>query len=425
MIKYKKRPNGYWKKEKNAIQEAKKIMRKLKVRRLPSQTELNNLGFSYFVAAVSQHHGGFTDFRIKLGQKPKRNKYGLWKDENYTLTQARSFLEDHELNSLPSQQELGRYGRSDLSTAIALYHGGFRRFRAKLGQSQRQKEHGVWKSLKYTKDQAREILQKHQLKKLPGGSQLSEMGYSSFVVSVNKYHGGLPRIRRLLGEKSGRNAPGTWRNIKYCLQQARRLTRKHNLEKLPCHEDLTMLGYPSLAGAIEKYHGGYHVFRSLLGEEENRRKTGLLEDRDYVIQQLKKLMKEHGIGTIPSAYQLRKWGHTSLAAAVHNHHGGFNALRESLGERPRKEADGAWKSLDFTLEKAKEFLQEHSVYGTLPGGWTLHRLGYNSLIRAIQKYHGGFNYFREKFNEYMGIKSQSRREHLTSLLEDYIGEENN
>ncbi|MDO8508092.1 MAG: hypothetical protein Q7S27_00240 [Nanoarchaeota archaeon] len=352
-----RRPRGYWQNEKNVIQEAKRIMKDLKVKNLPSFIELSRLGFRGLANAIQRYYG-FTNFRMRLGEKSQRCEWGLWKDENYAVQQALDFMKKNKFNILPSGQVLCRYGRSDLSSVISKYHGGFYKFRAKLGEPKKIREMGVWKSLKYTKDQAREILQKHQLKKLPGGSQLNEMGYSSFVVSVNKYHGGLPRIRRLLGEKP-EHSYGIMKNIEYCLKQARRLIQKEGLKRLPSRKGLAKLGYSSLSSAISLYHGGFFNFRKLLGED------------------------------------------------------------------PIVEARDSWKSLEFTLEKAKEFLEENLEYETLPGDWTLRSLGYNSLRQSIHKYHGGFNVFRKRFNRYVRLQPLSKKgEHLTSLLEDYVEGEN-
>ncbi|MBS3082004.1 hypothetical protein J4416_03695 [Candidatus Pacearchaeota archaeon] len=63
-----------------------------------------------------------------------------------------------------------------------------------------------------------------------------------------------------------RRSPGYWRSLKNCIYEARTLVSENGLDRLPGHLALTEMGHNSLAGAIQKYHGGYHTFRSSLGE---------------------------------------------------------------------------------------------------------------------------------------------------------------
>jgi len=55
-----------------------------------------------------------------------------WRDLNFALKEAKSFMEKENYSTLPSQGVLCNLGYSGLSCAIIRYHGGFPAFREKL-----------------------------------------------------------------------------------------------------------------------------------------------------------------------------------------------------------------------------------------------------------------------------------------------------
>jgi hypothetical protein len=123
------KPNGFWKKKQNVIDEARKIMKKHNCDFLPAQNELGRLGYSSFAVAVNKLDGGFNELRKILGEKPPRVVRGSWRDVDHTLNVARKFLEREHLTSLPSQGKLKEMGQGALADAISEYHKGFHNFR--------------------------------------------------------------------------------------------------------------------------------------------------------------------------------------------------------------------------------------------------------------------------------------------------------
>lgn len=59
----------------------------------------------------------------------------------------------------------------------------------------------------------------------------------------------------------------------------------------------------------------------------------------------------------------------------------------------KKLPNGTWKSLEYTIERAKAAMQKHE-WTTLPSAHFLHRHAYSAITHGIVKYHGGFHYFR-------------------------------
>jgi len=59
-----------------------------------------------------------------------------------------------------------------------------------------------------------------------------------------------------------------WKSLDYTIETAKKMMEEHDLTTLPNQKILLRLGYSSLASAIKKYHGGFPIFRTLLGERQ-------------------------------------------------------------------------------------------------------------------------------------------------------------
>ncbi len=412
----KKKEDGLWNNEEYILNYIERLKEKNRIESLPTLRQLSDMGESSLGAAIHKYHGGFVKFRQKLGEKLLQ-KRGMWTSK-HTKQQALNFMMEHNLNHLPSQYYLAQRGRSDLATAIAV-QGGFRRFRKLLGEKPLIREAGRLKDRKYIEKEIKKLMLKHHLKKVPTTSQLDKWGESSLGHSIIYYHGGYTAFRRSLGEKDVREASGQWKDIDFGTEEARRIMKKHDLRYLPGSMELRKMGYSSLAGSITKYYGGYHKFREYLGENRRKIENGKLAQRDYVLTELKRIIKEKKCKSMPTTTQLREWGYSSLAQSLFKYHGGMNSITESLGKKQRRFSNGSWEDLEFALIQTKKILGENKLI-KLPSHEKL--IKYNlgpSLSRAIIKYHGGYNSFREVLNEYLRIPSDDKQ--LTSLLERYVG----
>ncbi len=419
-IRERKKENGLWKDEKYIINYASHIIKKNNLESLPSSTTLNKMGEMSFVHAVHKYHGGFISLRNKLGEKLLR-KRGMW-NLKYTKQQALDFMREYKLDSLPSQQYLSLKGRSDLSTAIAV-QGGFVRFRRLFGEKPVIRNPGSLKDRKYIVEEIKKLMRKHHLKTVPTTLQLGKLGESSLGQAIIRNHGGYTAFRRAMGEKNIKEASGQWQDIKFGVREARRIIKKHSLDYLPGNMELRKMGYNSLSSAITKYYGGYHKFRENLGENKRRIEDGKLAKREYILKELRRIIKEKKCIGMPTTTQLRDWGYASLAQSLFIHHGGINSVAKSLGKKQGRISMGSWESLDFTLVKAKEILAENKL-NRLPCHENLIKYsGGPSLSRAIVKYCGGYTLFRPILEKYLGIKPQSSQ--LEEMLENYIREHEN
>jgi len=117
-----------------ALERAQEIMEKEGWDELPTSSVLQENGYSAFNTAICNFHGGFSKFRESLGQTPYLRRIGLWKDEQFAITQARAIMDEQGLDQFPGQKQLYALGRSDIANAIRRYHGGLTHFRKLLAE---------------------------------------------------------------------------------------------------------------------------------------------------------------------------------------------------------------------------------------------------------------------------------------------------
>jgi len=137
------KPKGYWKSLDNTIAEALKSMEEHSWETLPSCHELDKNGYSALTNALKKYHGGFQTFRTKLGQQNTTKQNGYWQQEENTIAEAKKAMQKHEWNTLPSENELQKYGYYSLNSSISKYYGGILNFRKLLtehetGKTQKQ-----------------------------------------------------------------------------------------------------------------------------------------------------------------------------------------------------------------------------------------------------------------------------------------------
>jgi len=103
---------------------------------------------------------------------------------------------------------------------------------------------------------------------------------------------------------------------------------------------------------------------------------------------------ESKLGHFPTQGEIRENGYTGLVTMMARYYGGMNVVRERMGKNILRKSHGYWQNVDNVVSEAETIMEEHG-FETLPGGWTLSKLGYSSLSTAISSYHGGFVSFRE------------------------------
>jgi len=279
------KPPGYWKKEENAIAETTKVMTKHKWNTLPSSNELRKHGYNSLARAINKYHSGMSVFRTTLGQTNTKKPQGYWQSLENTINEARKAMKKHEWEILPPPTDLKKNKYSSLCRAIFTYHGGFRAFRAKLGQQTPGiKQQGYWQQEENAIAEAQQIMQERGWSVLPQQAILEKHGYSSLTGAISKYHGGYIIFRKKLGQTNTRKPRGYWQKLENIISEARQVMKKHNWKTLPSARELEKHRYSSLSVAIQKYCKGHKNFREILTEQE----TGKTPK-----QQLEELLDEY------------------------------------------------------------------------------------------------------------------------------------
>ncbi|MEK6871620.1 MAG: hypothetical protein AABX16_01835, partial [Nanoarchaeota archaeon] len=183
-------------------QKAREAMKKLKVESLPCSEILKERGYTALASAIEKNYG-FRKFRGLLGEEQKKTETINLKSFDYVRERTLAVMQEHEWQTMPSNETLRSIGESGLVAAIYKYHGGIVAFRKKMGQEQIRKPLNYWKDFKNVKDEAIKILEKFEVNMLPASRFLNEHGYASFVVAVQSYHGGFTIFREKLREYMG------------------------------------------------------------------------------------------------------------------------------------------------------------------------------------------------------------------------------
>jgi len=129
----KRKPHKYWQSLENTIYEVKKVMEEHNYDTLPPQHKLIELGYSGFINAIREYHGGLNNFREKhLGEELLIKPRGYWQNLENTISESKKLMEEHNLDKFPTGNKLIELGYSSLNNAIREYHGGLNNFRKTL-----------------------------------------------------------------------------------------------------------------------------------------------------------------------------------------------------------------------------------------------------------------------------------------------------
>ena len=350
----------------------------------------------------------------------ERKPRGYWKDICNVILEIEFVKSEHGFDRIPSQKELQRLSYSGLSRAIIDYYGGFRKFRELMGEEQRRIEDNKWANLDYVVVEVRKVMEKHDFSEFPSQNKLQRLSYYGIINAIHRYHGGFRQFRKSLGQDQRKIEDGLWKDLEYVIERTKNVMETHNLQTLPCGKKLMEIRESSLGDAMVKYHGGFRKFRQILGQKQKRTQFGLWKDLEYVLTHVEKVMQRHGFTELPGAERLKDVNEGALASAIIKYHGGFRKFRELLGEDQREKPKGYWKNIEnliFEVEKA----MKKEEWNNLPKTSKLKELGYNQIVNAICKYHGGLLALRELLRQRQGIPSE--REQLEGLLEEYVGGE--
>jgi transposase-like protein len=197
-----RKPDGYWKNIDNVVREVRRVNEaRGELDTIPPARELQDLGQSGLVHAISKHHGGFQAVAEYMGLAVRRKRSQYWYDFENLKQELFAYVQEHgEAGVMPTQVELGQAGKGALSAAIAL-HGGILEVARKLNLelSYDRRPRNYWKNLDNLKAEIEEVSRELGVQdRLPTHEELIQLGRTDIVSAIAK-NGGWPSVSRRLG----------------------------------------------------------------------------------------------------------------------------------------------------------------------------------------------------------------------------------
>ena len=309
-----RKANHYWTLE-NTLQKCRELVDKLG--HFPTQRELQDNKRADLAGAI-QKHGGLRKLKVMFGFELDTKPNNYWNKEN-TLREARDLVE--EIGYLPNSNELSAMNKSSLSCAI-IKNFRFPEIRRVLGLEVKRAGKDFWTEERIL-EECKKIVE--EFGDLPSSKKLKEIGYKKLGFQIQR-KGGFSFFRRKLGLGQNSNPANYW-NEENTLKEAKKIFGKKGY--LPSQIELYKIGMSSLAAAITK-NFGYERLRLVLGDKIKKRKDGLLNNLEYITNELKRVIEEQGFKELPAESILKKIGYASIVQALYSYHQGYRSFREKF-----------------------------------------------------------------------------------------------
>jgi hypothetical protein len=159
---------------------------------------------------------------------------------------------------------------------------------------------------------------------------------------------------------------------------------------MPKQNELTRVGYHSLAMAIDHYGGIFAVAQRLgLCLSHAQHPDGYWDDFANVERELLAFVSDHGYsGVMPSRNDLRQVGLHDLNGALKKH-GGTSAVAKRLNLQPKIKPMRHWDDFTNVERTLSAYIAEYGTPGVMPTASELQKAGQNSLVIAMPLRHGG------------------------------------
>jgi hypothetical protein len=300
-----RKPHGYWNDFANVEAELRVVASVHgtgDIHKMPSLTDLHAAQRMDLVQAIDRH-GGFETVADRMGLEfvaGKKKRAGYWKDWNLVASELSDFVakriqrqEPSETSGgsktiMPSQGELVRAGRADLSEAISDFHGGFAATAAKMGYKPR---HRDWSMFCFLAREVYAFTREHNrdLPVMPTTAMLRARGRTDLMNAITKY-GGMSAVAARLGLEYVVRPRDAFRDWNVFLRVLLAFAELNGFEgRLPSSGELQKCNRPDLYQAI-LWHGGPRevAMRSRL------RPTNFWQDFHYVGNLLLEFINTHG-----------------------------------------------------------------------------------------------------------------------------------
>jgi hypothetical protein len=183
-------------------------------------------------------------------------------------------------------------------------------------------------------------------------------------------------------KSSERKPPGYWTR-ETVREEAERVMEEHGLDELPTSTWFKNSGYESLGQQIYLKIGFYKL-RLLLGGENNTKPPGYWTE-ETVLEEVRRVMEEHGFEELPSKIWFRENDYGYLSQQVKSKIGWLK-LREIFGGNDLRRPDGYWTK-ETVLEEARRVMADYNLK-ELPSRRWFEENGFSPLAHQIKKHYG-------------------------------------
>ena len=123
--------------------------------------------------------------------------YNYWKNWDNVEAELKQAIEENG-GEFPSQVRLQENGKSGLSSAITIYHGGFPAIRKRMGYAFSEKPKGYWKNWDNIEAELKQAIEENG-GEFPTQKRLQENGKSGLVRAITEYYDGIGNVREKMG----------------------------------------------------------------------------------------------------------------------------------------------------------------------------------------------------------------------------------
>ena len=230
---------------------------------MPTEAQLRKNNLSSLSDAMHEM-GGFAHVAKRLGLKTSKPR-GFWKDVNNVVAELESFLEGRDDNTLPTQAELRKAGRTDLISAMQA-HGGMVTFADHLklamttpgGKKGRKTGYSVRTQLE---DHIKDFVEEHGVEGvMPSMQLLKSWGRTDLMRGIER-HGGVEHMGRKCGldiRRADQELVEIGKEL-YIIAKDR-----GDADMMPSLSSLAKEGRSDLVSVIER-HGGAHQVACMIG----------------------------------------------------------------------------------------------------------------------------------------------------------------
>lgn len=290
---------------------------------------------------------------------------------------------------MPTNEELIKAGRSDLSNAIRK-HGGYLAVAKQLDLKlwYKAKPRRYWDNFENVKHELLALAnQQASPGRMPTEDELRKAGLSTLANAIRK-HGGVAVVAKILGLNLAYTAKprSYWNDFANLEGELLNFTKKHSTSGvMPTKEELEKVGRSELIGAINK-HGGFRTVAERLGLElaYTKKPNGYWDNFTNVERDLLKFVNERGaLGVMPTSEELSQAGESGLASAILSY-GGYPVVAAQLGLIFKRKPLGYWDDFASVKREILYFIKERGITGVMPMYKELEQNRRNDLINAIR-----------------------------------------